>query len=43
MGSGMKMVRAGAPKRIWENSLKFEAYDRSNTALYIYMPQGEVP
>ena len=36
------MVRAGAPKKIWENELDFEAYVRSSTALYIYMLQGEV-
>ena len=32
------MVQAGAPKRVWE-----DAYVRSNTALDIYMLQGEVP
>ena len=37
------MVRAGAPKRIWGDALEFEAYVRSNIALYIYMLQGEVP
>ena len=42
-GAGRKMVREGAPKRIWDNALDFEAYLRSNTDLDIYMMQGEVP
>ena len=37
------MVWEGAPKQIWDNALEFEAYVRYNTALYIYMLQGEVP
>ena len=37
------MVRAGAPKRIWDNAMKFEAYVISNTALNIYMLQVELP
>ena len=36
------MVRAGALKRIWDDALDLEAYVRSNTALDIYMLQGEV-
>ena len=42
-GAGRKMVLASAPKRIWEDALEYEAYVRSNTALDIYMLQGEVP
>ena len=37
------MVWASAPNRVWDDVLEFEAYVRSNTALYIYMLQGEVP
>ena len=37
------MVWEGAPKRIWENGMEFKAYVKSNTALDIYMLQGEVP
>ena len=42
-GAGMKMVQAGAPKRIWDNALKFEAYVRSHTSLDVYIIQVEVP
>ena len=38
-----KMVREGAPNRIWEDALEFEAYVRSNKALDIYMLKGKVP
>ena len=41
--AGRKMVRAGAPKQIWDGALEFEAYMRSNTALNIYMLQEEFP
>ena len=37
------MFQAGAPKRIRENALDFEAYVRYNIALDIYILQGEVP
>ena len=37
------MVRAEAPKKIWDDSLEYEAYVRSNTAHDIYTLQGEVP
>ena len=37
------MVQTGVPKQIWDDSLDFEPYVRSNTALYIYMIQGGVP
>ena len=37
------MVWAGAPKRLWDDALEFEAYMISNTALDIYMLQGEFP
>ena len=36
------MVQAGAPNRIRDNSLEFEAFVRSNTGLNFYMLQGEV-
>ena len=38
-----KIFRAGAPKRIWENTLEFEAYVRSHTAMNINILQGELP
>ena len=37
------MVRAGAPRNIWDGALEYEAYVRSNTAHDIYIFQGEVP
>ena len=37
------MVRSGAPKRIWDYALEFEAYVRYHTDLDFYMLQGEVP
>ena len=37
------MVRAGAPKRIWDYALYFEACVRSHTALYVSILQREVP
>ena len=37
------MVWEGAPKRLWDDTMEFEVYVRSNTALYIYMLQGGVP
>ena len=42
-GDGRKMVQAGAPKKIWDGALDFEAYVRPHTALDVYMLQGEVP
>ena len=41
--AGRKMVRAGAPKRVWDDALEFEAYVRSHTALDTFQLQGEVP
>ena len=38
--SGRKMVRAGAPKAMWADAIKYEAYIQSNTAWDIYMLQG---
>ena len=32
-GDGRKMVWSGAPKRVLNNALEFEAYVRSNTSL----------
>ena len=37
------MVRAGEPKKIWDEALEYEAYVRSNTAHNIYILQVEVP
>ena len=37
------MVWAGATKWIWDDALEFESYVISNTALDIYIMQGEVP
>ena len=37
------MVQAGAPKRLWDDALEYEAYMISNTTLDIYMVQGELP
>ena len=42
-GAGRKMVRAGAPKNIWDDALEYEAYVRSNTTHCIRILQGEVP
>ena len=42
-GAVRKMVWEGALKRVWDNEMEFEAYVISNTALDIYMLQGEVP
>ena len=36
-GYGRNMVRAGAPKQVWNDTLDFEAYLISHTALGIYM------
>ena len=38
--AGRKMVRASAPKLIWDDALEFEAYESSHTALDVYMLQG---
>ena len=37
------MVRAGAPKQIWDDALEFEACVRSYTALDVYMLQVYLP
>lgn len=42
-GNGRQMVRSGAPKRLWDDCLKREAYVRSFTAHDIYRLNGEVP
>ena len=38
-----KIVRAGAPKPLWADCIKLEAYIQSNTAWDIYQLQGEMP
>ena len=42
-GAGKNMVQAGAPKQIWDDTLDFEAYVRSHTALDVYVLQVQVP
>ena len=41
-GSGRKIVRAGAPKKIWDDALEFEAYMRSHISLDVDILQREV-
>jgi hypothetical protein len=42
-GVGRKMVRYGAPKRLWDDCLVREAYVRSSTVLDIFYFEGKVP
>jgi hypothetical protein len=42
-GVGRQMMRAGCPKRLWDDCLIIEAYVRSNTALDIFGLEGQVP
>jgi hypothetical protein len=42
-GVGRKMVRYGAPKRLWDDCLVREAYVRSPTVLDIFSLEGQVP
>ena len=42
-GVGRKMVKSGAPRRLWDHCLELEALIRSNTALDIYELKGQVP
>ena len=42
-GAGRKMVKSGAPRRLWDHCLELEALIRSNTALDIYELKGQVP
>ena len=42
-GAGRKMIKSGAPKRLWDYCLELEALIRSNTALDIYELRGQVP
>ena len=42
-GSGRKLIKSDAPKRLWDVFLKLESYIRSNTAHGIYKLGGEVP
>ena len=37
------MVHTGVPNQIWDDALDFKAYVRSNTALDIYILQGDAP
>ena len=42
-GSGRKLIKSGAPKRLWDDCLELESYIRSNTVHGIYKLDGEVP
>ena len=42
-GTGTKMVQSDSFKRIWDDTLEFDFYVRSHTALDVYMLQVEVP
>ena len=41
--AGKKMVRIGAPKKIWDDALDYKDYVRWNTVYDIYILQGEIP
>eukprot|EP00804_Cyclotella_cryptica_P016777 CCRYP_002064-RA/>CCRYP_002064-RA protein AED:0.32 eAED:0.33 QI:0/0/0/1/1/1/2/0/448 len=42
-GAGLKMIKSGSPKKLWDDCLVLESYIRSNTAHDIYMLHGEGP
>ena len=42
-GSGRKLMKSGAPKKLWDDCLEFESYIRSNTSDSNYKLGGEVP
>ena len=42
-GSSRKMLKSGAPSRLWDHCLELEALVRSHTALDIFALNGEVP
>ena len=42
-GSGRKLIKSGAPKRLWDDCLELESYIRSNIAHGTYKLDGEVP
>jgi hypothetical protein len=42
-GTGRKMAKSKAPKRLWDDCLELEALVRSNTAHDIFELKGEVP
>ena len=42
-GSGRKLIKSGAQKRLWDDCLELESYIMSNTAHGIYKLDGEVP
>ena len=42
-GSGRKLIKSGAQKRIWDDCLELESYIKSNTMHGIYKLDGEVP
>ena len=39
----MKIIRAGAPKRFWDNTLEYEDYIRANIANNLYVLDRQVP
>ena len=40
---GKKIVQAGAPTQMWDDTLEIEAYVRSYIAMYFYMLKEDVP
>ena len=42
-GSGRKMIKSGAPKRLWDDYLELESHIRSNTAHGIHKLGGKIP
>ena len=42
-GSGRKLVKSGAQKRLWNDCLELESYIKSNTAHSTYKVDEEVP
>ena len=42
-GTGRKLIKSKAPKKLWDDCLELEALIRSNTAHEIYELGGEVP
>ena len=42
MGSGRKLIKSSASKRLWDDCLKLEYYIGSNTVNGIYKLDGEI-
>ena len=43
LGSSIRMLKSGSPKPLWDHCIDLEALIRSQTALYIYGLEGQVP